>query len=85
MRAGLVTETEKETRIFYQFTHQYYRDYVYRQLSQGKKRLWHTVAAHWYEKAGELRTALYHYERSSERQQAEAVCAWLELEALKKG
>ncbi|MBS6517149.1 MAG: AAA family ATPase [Clostridium sp.] len=85
MRAGLVTETEKETRIFYQFTHQYYRDYVYSQLSQGKKRLWHTVAAHWYEKAGELRTALYHYERSSERQQAEAVCARLELEALKKG
>lgn len=84
MRAGLVTEKEKGNKIFYQFTHQYYRDYVYSQLSQGRKRLWHTAAAHWYEKAGELRTALYHYERSSERQQAEAVCARLEAEALKR-
>lgn len=84
MRAGLVAEKEKENKIVYQFTHQYYRDYVYSQLSQGRKRLWHTAAAHWYEKAGELRTALYHYERSSERQQAEAVCARLEAEALKR-
>ena len=34
--------------------------------------------------SGEGRTALYHYERSSERQQAEAVCARLEAEALKR-
>lgn len=84
MRTGLVAEKEKENKIVYQFTHQYYRDYVYSQLSQGRKRLWHTAAAHWYEKAGELRTALYHYERSSERQQAETVCARLEAEALKR-
>lgn len=84
MRAGLVTEKEEGNRIFYRFIHQYYKDYVYSQLSQGKKRLWHTAAAHWYEKAGDLRSSLYHYERSSERQQAEAVCTRLEAEALKR-
>lgn len=48
--ARFVTEETLNNNIIYKFKHQFYKDYVYYHLSLGKRRLWHSVVAEYYEK-----------------------------------
>ena len=44
-----VVEQTWDDYIIYKFRHRFYKDYVYRHLSMGKRRLWHHAVARFYE------------------------------------
>lgn len=45
-----VIEEARDGYVVYKFRHRFYRDYIYRHLSMGKKQLWHYTAAQFCEK-----------------------------------
>ena len=75
-----VTEQTFRNNIIYKFKHQFYKDYVYRHLSLGKRRLWHHDIAEFYEKQkdGErwqvlLPFTIRHYEYGGDMKRANAL------------
>lgn len=77
---GFVTEHAWGNDIVYTFKYQFYKDYVYQNLSLGKKRLWHHAVAAFYDKQkrGDRRRILMpyimrHYEYSGDMERIKAL------------
>lgn len=75
-----VTEEAWNECIIYKFTHRFYKDYVYQQLSLGKRRLWHIAVAEFYEKQKDeerwlelLPFTIFHYECCGNIERADAL------------
>lgn len=75
-----VIEETSNNYIIYKFRHRFYKDYVYHQLSLGKRRLWHRAVAEFYEKqkngkrwAKLLPFTILHYECSGDMEMANAL------------
>lgn len=70
----LINETITETKIYYSFTHQKIRDYVYEMQSFGKRQVLHKKIAHRIEEKYKTNNdsslysnIIYHYERSGDK------------------
>ncbi len=80
LAAGFIVEQPWGSGIVYKFKHQFYKDYVYQNLSMGKRRLWHATVAEFYDKqkTGDrwwilLPYAIRHYEYGGNPKRAEAL------------
>ncbi|WP_462362729.1 AAA family ATPase [Pyramidobacter porci] len=75
---GFIVEQPWGDGIVYKFKHQFYKDYVYQNLSMGKRRLWHGAVAGFYDtqKTGDrwwilLPYTIRHYEYGGNPKRAE--------------
>lgn len=80
LAAGFIVEQPWGSGIVYKFKHQFYKDYVYQNLSMGKRRLWHAAVAEFYDKqkTGDrwwilLPYTIRHYEYGGNPKRAEAL------------